>query len=90
MSSRLRCARAEYALEEIRNEHVRCSMGDLSTCDLIKCECGNTAEDQGFFPSDLDGREVPPALPNVDELIQCDRCKAIFNARTGACVRERR
>jgi hypothetical protein len=45
-----------------------------------KCNCGNTADRNGFFPCDPDGKDVEPVAGQWDEdLLKCDSCGAIIS-----------
>lgn len=48
--------------------------------NMLICTCGNTEEDEGFFPSSLTGRELTPTSIKWDGVnIACGRCGVIFN-----------
>ena len=43
------------------------------------CECGNIAEDSGFYPSTPDGSEVEPTPEQWDGVhMQCGKCGGVF------------
>lgn len=43
----------------------------------INCECGNTSEREGFYPSDEKGNKVEPDF-NWENYYVCDRCGELF------------
>lgn len=48
------------------------------TEDNLVCRCGNTVDNEGFYPCDAQGNEVTP-LPNWGNLVICARCGLIFD-----------
>lgn len=60
--------------------HVTETIEAMSEDDLV-CNCGNTADGDGFYPCDGKGNEVVP-VPNYGDLAVCARCGLIFSYQT--------
>lgn len=45
--------------------------------DDYECECLNTSAKDGFFPSDIHGKEMEPIAGQWNGFYVCGRCKRI-------------
>lgn len=53
--------------------------------DDFECACGNTVDEEGFFPCDLDGNEVEPDESWEDNYI-CSKCNQIYHVKKSLSI----